>query len=92
MWRHFRFSLALVTTNNVIVIYWKPLVGVDSDTEKTGIGVDQESDISFGQVVDDGGFREVGHVGQIFQKFVFWGILTFEFRFLKIMFSLHPKI
>ena len=35
MWRHFRLSLALVTTNNVIVIYWKPLVGIDSDTEET---------------------------------------------------------
>ena len=35
MWRHFRLSLALVTTNNVIVIYWEPLVGIDSDTEET---------------------------------------------------------
>ena len=37
MWRHFRLSLALVTTNNVIVIYWKPLVGIDCDTEKTRV-------------------------------------------------------
>ena len=71
MWRHFRLSLALVTSNNVVVVYWKPLVGIDSDTKKTGIGVDQESDISFGQVVYDGGFRKISHVCQIFNQFVF---------------------
>ena len=78
MWRHFRLSLALVTTNDVIVIYWEPFVGIDSDTEETGIGVDQESDISFGQVVDDGGFREIGHVSQILKQLVLWRILLFN--------------
>ena len=48
MRRHFSFSFVFVTTNNVIVIYWKPLVGIDSDTEETGIGVDQETNITFG--------------------------------------------
>ena len=48
MWRHFRLSLALVTTNNMVVIYGEPLVGIDCDTEKTRIGVDQEFDVSFG--------------------------------------------
>ena len=71
MWRHFRLSLALVTTNNMIVIYWKPLIGIDSDTEETRIGVDQKSDISFGQIVDNRGFRKISHVGQIFNQFVF---------------------
>ena len=55
----------------MVVIYGEPLVGIDCDTEKTGIGVDQESDISFGQVVDDGGFRKISHVCQIFNQFVF---------------------
>ena len=35
VWWHFSFSLVLVASNNVGVVYWKPLVGVDSDTEKT---------------------------------------------------------
>ena len=35
VWRHFRLSLALVTSDNMIVIYWEPLVGIDSDTEET---------------------------------------------------------
>ena len=35
VWRHFRFSFALVTTDNMVIIYWKPLVWIDSDTEKT---------------------------------------------------------
>ena len=56
VWRHFRLSLALVATNNMVVVYWKPLIGIDSDTEETRVGVDQESDITFGQIVDDRGF------------------------------------
>ena len=32
---HFSFTLVLVAGNNVGVVYWEPLVGVDSDTEKT---------------------------------------------------------
>ena len=69
--RHFSFSFVLIADDDVVVIYWKPLVRIDSDTEKTGIGVDQESDVSFGQVVDDGSFGKVSHVGQIFNQFVF---------------------
>ena len=69
--RHFSFTLILVTDDNMVIVYWKPLVGIDSDTKKTGIGVDQESDISFGQVVYDGGFRKISHVCQIFNQFVF---------------------
>ena len=33
--RHFRLSFTLVASNNMIVIYWKPLVGIDCNTEKT---------------------------------------------------------
>ena len=82
MWRHFILSLATVDTNNVVIVYGEPLVWIDSDTEETRVSVNHESLVSFIQVVDDSSFREVGHVGQIFQKFVFWGILAFEFRFL----------
>ena len=92
MWRHFILSLATVDTDDVVIVYGEPLVWIDSDTEETRVGVNHESLVSFVQVVDDSGFGEVGHVGQIFQKFVFWGILTFEFRFLKIMFSLYKTI
>ena len=38
--RHFSFSFVLITDNNMVVIYWKPLVRINCDTEKTGIGVD----------------------------------------------------
>ena len=40
VWRHFRLSLALVTSDNVIVIYWKPLVRVYSNTEETLIYIE----------------------------------------------------
>ena len=84
VWRHFILSLATVDTNNMVIVYGEPLVWIDSDTEETRVSVNHESLVSFIQVVDDSSFGEVSHVGQIFQKFVFWGILTFEFRFLKI--------
>ena len=48
----------------------------------TRVGVDQESDISGVQVVDDSGFRKIGHVSHIFKKFVFWRILWFNIFFL----------
>ena len=83
MWRHFILSLATVDTNNMVIVDREPLVWIDSDTEETGIGVNHESLVSFVQVVDDSSFGKVGHVGQIFQKFVFWRILAFKFGFLK---------
>ena len=87
VWRHFILSLSTVDTNNMIVIYGEPFVWIDGDTEETRISVNHESFISFIQVIDDSSFGEVGHIGQIFQKFVFWGILAFEFRFLNLYFS-----
>ena len=38
--RHFGFSFVLIADNDMVVIYWKPLVRINCDTEKTGIGVD----------------------------------------------------
>ena len=58
VWGHFRLSLALVAADNVVVIDGKPLVGVDSDTEKTRVGVDQESNVTFGQVVHNRGLNK----------------------------------
>ena len=83
VWRHFILSLATVDTNNMVIVYGEPLVWIDSDTEETRVSVNHESLVSFIQVVDDSSFREIGHVCQIFQKFVFWRVLEFDFRFLK---------
>ena len=47
----------------------KPFVGVDSNTEKSRIGVDQESDVTLRQVVDNRSLRKICHVSQILQKF-----------------------
>ena len=88
MWRHFILSLATVDTNNVVIVYGEPLVRIDSDTEETRVSVNHESLVSFIQVVDDSSFRKIGHVSQIFQKFVFWRILAFEIRFLYEMFRI----
>ena len=66
MWGHFRLSLALVATNDMVVVHWKPFVGIDSDTKETGIGVDQEANVTLGQVVDDGGLELIIKVGKLF--------------------------
>ena len=63
----------------MVVVYRKPFVGIDSDTKETRIGVDEETNISFGKIVDNGCLGEIGHVGQIFEQFVFWRILFFNF-------------
>ena len=34
---HFSLSLCLITDDDVVVIYWKPFVRIDGDTEETGI-------------------------------------------------------
>ena len=53
MWGHFRLSLALVATNDMVIVHWKPFVGIDGDTEETGVGVDQEKLVARLQVVDN---------------------------------------
>lgn len=78
MRRHFRLSLALVATDDVVVVHGKPLIGIDGDTEETGVGVDHELLVSLVQVVDNGGFGKVGHVGQIFEQLVLGRVLLFN--------------
>ena len=62
------------------------LVGVDGDAEKTRIGVNKELDVAFGQVVDDRGLGEVGHVGQILEQFVLGRVLLLNELFLDLLF------
>ena len=78
MGRHFSLTLVLVTDDNVVVVDGKPLVGVDSDTEETRVGVDQEDLVARLQVVDDGGLGQVGHVGHIFEQLVLGRVLGLD--------------
>ena len=57
VWGHFRLSLSLVATDNVVIVHWEPFVRVDGDAEKTRVSVDQKSNITLGQVVDDRGLN-----------------------------------
>jgi len=83
MWRHFRLSLALVAADDVVVVHGEPLVGVDGDTEETRVGVDHELFVSLVQVVDDGGFGKVGHVGQILEQLVLGRVLFFNLKIIE---------
>ena len=46
-------SRSFITSNDMVIIYREPLVWIDCDTKETRIGVNEESDISLGQIVDD---------------------------------------
>ena len=43
----------------------EPLVGVDSDTEEAGVGVDEPLDIALLQVEQHGGVIEVSQAGHV---------------------------
>ena len=45
------------------------LIGIDSNAEKTRISVNQESEVSGVQVVDDRSLGKVSHVSHILQEF-----------------------
>jgi hypothetical protein len=76
--RHFSLTLVLVADDNVIVVHGKPLVGVDSDAEKAGVGVNQEQLVARAQVVDYGGLGQVGHVGHVLKQLVLGRILGLD--------------
>ena len=78
MGRHFSLTLVLVADDNVVVVHGEPLVGVNSDAEETGVGVDQEQLVARAQVVDDGGLGQVGHVGHVLEQLVLGGILGLD--------------
>ena len=59
MGRHLSLTLVLVADDNVIVVDGEPLVGVDSDAEETGVGVDQEDLVARTQVVDNRSLKDI---------------------------------
>jgi len=65
MWWHFGLSLATVAIDHELAVYWQHLVWVDSDTEKTRVGVDHEYGVSISEVEEDGSFVQEGHVGHV---------------------------
>ena len=54
---HLSLALVLVAHDDVVIVDGEPLVGVDGDTEETGVGVDQEKLVARLQVVNDGGLK-----------------------------------
>ena len=63
--RDFIPPLATVDTDSSHGVDGEPLVGVDSDTEEAGVGVDQPLHVAHLQVEQDGGVIEVGQVGHV---------------------------
>ena len=91
MGRHLSLTLVLVADDNVIVVDGEPLVGVDSDAEETGVGVDQEDLVARPQVMHNRSLEtlivysktllylgQVGHVGHILKQLVLWRGLGFD--------------
>ena len=65
MGRHLIPPLSTVDTDSPHGVDGEPLVGIDSDTEEAGVGVDQPLDIALLQVEQHGGVIEVGQVGHV---------------------------
>merc|ERR1719167_741555 len=55
-------------------VHHQPLVGVDADTEETGIGVDLKDLVTGSQVVEDTSLVQDGQVGHVFLLLEFGGI------------------
>ena len=55
-------------------VHHQPLVGVDTDTEETGIGVDLENLVTGSQVVEDTSLVQDGQVGHVFLLLELGGI------------------
>ena len=64
--RHLIPPLSAVNSNCSHGVNWEPLVGVDSDTEKARIGVDQPLNIALLQVEQDRSVIKISQVGHVF--------------------------
>ena len=83
MWGHFSLTLVLVANDDVVIVDGQPFVGVDGDTEETGIGVDQKDLVTRAQVVNDRSLRQVSHVGHVFKQLVLWRVLWLDIGLLE---------
>merc|ERR1712131_577131 len=50
---HFSSLASLVSVENVWSIHWQHFIGIDCDTEKTRIGVNEELDVSRSQNIQN---------------------------------------
>ena len=57
--------LTTVETHGPHGVDGEPLVGVDGDTEETGVGVDEPLDVALLQIEEDRGVIEVGEVRHV---------------------------
>ena len=74
MWGHFSLTLVLITDDYVVIVDRQPFVGVDGDTEETGVCVDQEDLVARAQVMNDRSLRQVSHVGHVLKQLVLWRV------------------
>ena len=63
--RHFVPPLTTVETHGPHGVDGEPLVGVDSDTEETGVGVDELFNVPLLQIEEDGGVIQIGEVRHV---------------------------
>ena len=63
---HLITPLEPVDSNSTLSVDREPLVGVDSDTEESGVGVNQSLHVSSFQVEQDRGLVQVGQIGHVF--------------------------
>ena len=93
MWGHFSLTLVLITHDDVVIVDRQPFVGVDCNTEETGVSVDQEDLVTRAQVVNDRSLRQVSHVGHVLEQLVLWRVLGLNIGLLeKLDFSVDQTL
>ena len=63
--RHFVPPLTTVETHGPHGVDGEPLVGVDSDAEEAGVGVDELLNVTLLQIEEDGGVIQIGEVRHV---------------------------
>jgi hypothetical protein len=88
MWWDFVLLLASVVVDHLHGVQWQSLEWIDGDAKQTGVRVDVPVDVSFSQVVVDGGVVQESQISHIVAHLVLWRVhleqfVSFEFNLLK---------
>merc|ERR1712142_1439965 len=80
--RHLSLPAALVVVDDLLCVDGQAAVGVHSYAEKTGVSINKSALVARGQVMQDRGLVQVGHVGHVFDLLVLWRVHLLDVIFL----------
>ena len=89
MWWHFVLLLTTVEVDHLHGVQWQASERIDCDAKEAGVRVDVPVDVSFSQVVVNGGVIQKSQVSHVVGHFILWRVhlqqlVSLEFDLLKI--------